>query len=176
MDDRIDELYIQGMVFTEIKEYKQAAECFREAAEWFHPDAQYRLAFCYEWGLGVKVDTTEAIFWYTRAAELNHVQAQCYLGDLYSSGEYVHRNDIEAFGWYLRAAKNGNERAMSRVGTMLLDGKGVAKDTEAGVKWLMEAALSCDVKKRLDKLPEDSIGIKRSDKATTFWWSNMERE
>lgn len=175
MDDRIDELYVQGMVFTEIKDYEQAAECFREAAEWFHPDAQYRLAFCYEWGLGVKADTTESICWYTRSAELNQVQAQCHLGDLYACGESVDRDDIAAFGWYLRAAKNGNEKAMARVGTMLLDGKGVAQDTEAGVKWLMEAANSCDTKKR-DMIPEEDIGIKRDDRAAKFWWSNPDRE
>ncbi len=83
-------------MYIELKEYDLAVASLTEAAAWFHPDAQYRLAFCYEWGLGVKEDITKAAVWYKRAAQLGHVKALLWLGDRYSSGEGA---DEKARAW-----------------------------------------------------------------------------
>ncbi len=80
MDEKLDTLYELGVSLYEAQEYKPAATCFKEAAELFHPAAQYWYARCLEWGLGVKADECEALVWYARAAQLGDAQAQCRLG------------------------------------------------------------------------------------------------
>ena len=46
----------------------RAAALFRRAAEEGNPLAQYDLGYCYEHGIGVTVDLSEAIRWYKLSA------------------------------------------------------------------------------------------------------------
>ena len=81
MDERLDTLYALGVSLYEAQEYLPAAICFKEAAELFHPAAQYQYAHCLEWGLGVEANADDALIWYERAAQLGYAQARCHLGD-----------------------------------------------------------------------------------------------
>lgn len=87
MDERLDTLHELGLNLYEAQEYVPAATCFKEAAELFHPAAQYWYARCLEWGLGVDADVGEAFAWYERAAQLGDTQAQCRLGEAFRNGE-----------------------------------------------------------------------------------------
>ena len=79
MDEKVNTLFQLGVNLYEAQEYEPAALCFKEAAELFHPAAQYWYARCLEWGLGVTADAGEAFAWYERAAQLGDPQAQCRL-------------------------------------------------------------------------------------------------
>ena len=56
--------------------YEAAAPVLRRFAEQGDIDAQYRLAFMLEHGLGVKTDLEGAVHWYAKAAEQGDLAAQ----------------------------------------------------------------------------------------------------
>lgn len=47
----------------------KAAECYLRSAELGNPETQYKIATCYESGIGVKKDLDKALYWYQQAAE-----------------------------------------------------------------------------------------------------------
>ena len=142
MDEKLNTLYHLGVSLYEAQEYAPAELCFKEAAELFHPAAQYWYARCLEWGLGVSANADEAFTWYERAAQLGDAQAQCRLGDACRKGERGEPDVQAAFGWYRRAAEQGYAPAMEYVGGMLINGDGVEKNETAGAEWLKRSAES----------------------------------
>ena len=56
---------------------------FRKAAEQNYAKAQYNLGICYDKGVGVAIDHTEAARWFRKAAEQNVAEAQNDLGVCY---------------------------------------------------------------------------------------------
>jgi hypothetical protein len=54
------------------KDYAEALEWFRKAAERGHPQAQFNLGNMYLKGQGVKPDREEARKWFTKAADRGH--------------------------------------------------------------------------------------------------------
>lgn len=61
----------------------QSAADFRAAAEQGDARAQFQLGQCYEKGLGVDIDSVQAVQWYTRAADQNDPDALYSLGLCY---------------------------------------------------------------------------------------------
>jgi TPR repeat protein len=49
---------------------------YRKAAEQGYADAQYKLAYMYDFGLGVRASVAEATKWLRRAAEQGHAEAR----------------------------------------------------------------------------------------------------
>ncbi len=86
------------------------AKC-RESAESGYPPAQYQLGQCYENGIGVEQDMTEAVRLYKKAAtNINenigyngHAGAMRCLADCYANGNGVRKNAKQAAAWYARA-------------------------------------------------------------------------
>ena len=142
MDEKLDTLYQLGLSLYETREYAPAAICFREAAELFHPAAQFWYARCLEWGLGVTADSGEAFEWYRRAAQLKDAQALCRLGDAERDGELGAPDAEAAFGWYRQAAELGYPSAMEYVAGCYFYGRGVKLDMEEAARWYQKAAES----------------------------------
>ena len=67
------------------KEYGQAIDWFRKAADNGNSDAKFDLGWAYETGAGVHKDREQAVEWYRKAAEQGHREAQNSLNRL--SGE-----------------------------------------------------------------------------------------
>lgn len=59
-----------------IKQQQEAARQYREEAEMGNVKAQFKLAWCYEKGVGVKKDMEAAVRWYRKAAAQGDVAAQ----------------------------------------------------------------------------------------------------
>lgn len=97
MDEKLNTLYRMGVSLFEAQEYAPAVLCFKEAAELFHPGAQYWYARCLEWGLGVTADAGEAFVWYKRAAQLGDPQAQCRLDNASHKGGCANPDGNAAF-------------------------------------------------------------------------------
>jgi TPR repeat protein len=91
------------------RDYKQAAEWYRKAADKGDIDGQIHLAALYrDGGKGFPRDRTQAAAWYRKAAEQGDAGAQATLGVLYSMGQGVPHNDVEAYYWLdLAAAVKG---------------------------------------------------------------------
>lgn len=81
-------LYRIGMIYFngELKKnqsYEQAMEWFYRAANQFHVDALYNIAYCYENALGVEKNPQQAIRYYKQAALLEDVASMLKLAELY---------------------------------------------------------------------------------------------
>ena len=61
------------------------------------PEAQYRLAWLYDWGIGVKQDMKEAIKWFVESAFNQYAPAQSELGILYQYGLMATAYRLEVF-------------------------------------------------------------------------------
>ena len=104
-------------------------------------EAQFYLAFMYDFGLGVMDDDIEAIKWYRTAAEMGQVNAQHKLGYKYHQGKGGLRKDItKAIFWYRKAAEQGYATAQNNLGTIYDHGNGVPEDDKHAVKWYQKAA------------------------------------
>lgn len=95
------------------KDYNQALEWFRMAAEQDFDEAQYAIGRLYVFGQGVKRDYGEAVKWYQKAAEQDYAQAQYGLGMMYASGRGVEQDYADAYFWYSLSAANGHDAATS---------------------------------------------------------------
>ena len=81
----IGNLYENGMGVP--KDFAQAAEWYRKAAEEGDAQSCYRLGVFYEKGTGVKQDTDKAIELYRQAAELGYENAKTALKRLESKAK-----------------------------------------------------------------------------------------
>ena len=107
-----DLLYKYGKSCYDKKDYGQAFQSFKMAAEQGSAEAQFRLGKCYDKGEGVEQDYSEAVKWYLKAAEQGNAKAQFNLGNIYRKGEGVDQDYNEAVKWYRKAADQGNKNAI----------------------------------------------------------------
>lgn len=66
--------------------------------------SQYKLALCYDDGIGVPQNYGEALKWYRKSAEQGVPQAQHNLGFMYALGNGVRQSWKEAAKWFQQAA------------------------------------------------------------------------
>ncbi|KAG4094661.1 HCP-like protein [Neocallimastix lanati (nom. inval.)] len=87
----VDAMYIMGLFFLGYykctPDHRKALYWLKEAAFRQHSDATYQVAHCYEFGIGVDIDETEAIRWYHEAGRLNYYPAEKKLAFCYSAGK-----------------------------------------------------------------------------------------
>ena len=99
---RIGTIYFEGLLDQQ-QDYEVALKWYERAAETFHLDAIYNMAYCYEHGFGVVQNVEQAIIYYKQAALLGDYQAKINLSNLY---EQI--NPQKAVKW-LEAAKKQEE-------------------------------------------------------------------
>ena len=122
------------------KDFEEAFDWFRKAAEQGHIEAQFALGFCYIKGEGVLQDNAEGVKWYQKAAEQGNVYAQYNLGMCYEYGVGVPINKAEAIKWFRKAAERGLSEAQYILGLCYFKGEDVSKDTAETVTWWRKAA------------------------------------
>lgn len=132
--------YELGLKYDEKRNHSEAAKWYRGAAEQGHVEAQCKLGYMYDLGLGVTEDDQESVKWYRKAAEQGHALAQYNLGEMYRYGFGVIKNYEEAVKWCRKAAEQGYADAQYRLGVRYEIGVGVTKDYEEAVKWYRKAA------------------------------------
>ena len=91
------------------KDYKEAVNWYRLAAEQGHAHAQNSLGASYLKGYGVPQDYETAVKWHRLAAEQGHAHAQFLLGTFYVRGKGVPKDLVYAHMWANLAASNGSE-------------------------------------------------------------------
>ncbi|NLE57360.1 MAG: sel1 repeat family protein, partial [Planctomycetes bacterium] len=77
------------------------------AARQGHVRAQFYLATCYDFGIGVRKNLRLAARWYRRAAEGGHETAQYNLSICYQKGDGVRKNHKKEVYWLKLAAAQG---------------------------------------------------------------------
>ena len=122
------------------KDYKQAVNWYRKAAEAGDAPGMNNLGFMYEQGYGVKQDYQQAVSWYRKAAEAGNAAGMTSLGFMYHNGWGVDRDYNQAVTWYRKSAEAGNAAAMANLGNAYRDGNGVTRDYSQSVSWYRKAA------------------------------------
>ena len=118
----------------------KALECYRQAAESGHPQAQEDLGFIYYTGYRVEQNYEEALKWYKKAALQGRMEAAWNLGLMYCHGEGTLKDYAEAAKWILVAAEAGSAEAQWTLGLMYGRGQGVTRDRETAMEWIQRAA------------------------------------
>jgi TPR repeat protein len=139
-DEWLQKAIDQGHEEAKQTRMKINVEILKYAAEQGDADAQFRLALCYDRGVGVEQDTEESIKWSRKAAEHGDERAQYYLGAAHFKGDGVIKDQREAVRWWQEAAKQGNAKAQSNLGGCYLAGNGVEVDATEAVNWWQKAA------------------------------------
>lgn len=81
------------------------------------------IGICYEMGIGVEENETEAFKYYTLAANNGNTMSMYRTGLCHYNGVGVKQNLQEAFRWFNDAAGNENIHACYYVGKMLMYGR-----------------------------------------------------
>lgn len=154
------------------RDYKQAFDWYRNAADQNLPDAEEEVGYFYQSGLGVKLDYAQALAWYRRAADHGDSDAENQLGFMAEKGWGQPQNYDEAFSWYYKAAEHGNDHAMENIGYNFQDGIGVAIDFEKARTWLYKAALleNSDAENQLGWMYQYGQGVKPNDANAEAWY------
>ena len=115
------------------KDYGQAAQWFRKAAQQEYADGQYNLGVLYERGQGVPKDYAQAAQWYRKAAQQGHIVAQNNLGALYLNGRGVAQNKVAAYALYdLSASHDSSQDKIAFINRTLLSQKMTGQEIRAG--------------------------------------------
>lgn len=99
-------------------------------------DAEYLLGTCYENGVGVTRDLTQAVKYYERSARAANRYAQYALGEFWA---YSNKYD-QALPWYTKSARQEYAPAQLALGKCLLNGLGCDRDDRTGLDWVERSA------------------------------------
>uniref|UniRef100_U9SRY6 Protein kinase domain-containing protein n=1 Tax=Rhizophagus irregularis (strain DAOM 181602 / DAOM 197198 / MUCL 43194) TaxID=747089 RepID=U9SRY6_RHIID len=122
------------------KDEKRAFEFFEKSAGQGYINGIFRLAHCYNEGVGTKVDKAIAFMLYKIAAKKGSIEAQNNLGHLYEIGEGTKKCLKNAIHWYEKAADNGNVIAQYNLGICYEQGRGVEKDEVKAFEYYKKSA------------------------------------
>lgn len=134
----LGDYYLYNVNDSEEPDYGKAFEYYKFAES--QGIVSEGIGVCYDYGLGVEENESEAFKYYTLAANDGYTGAKYRLGLAYKYGRGTSENKIEAYRWLSDAAQNGNYKAQYETALMLLDGEGVGKDEEQGIRMLTEVA------------------------------------
>jgi TPR repeat protein len=166
----------------------KATELLLEAAEMNHPVAQGRIAFCYEFGLGIETDFKKAEAYYIKASEAEDGLGMARLAFLRKYGrpsvkidraeaeswqERVNEQGPEAIAWLQTAAdKYKNAAAQYCLGVCYHDGVGVDKDEMRAVYWYRQSALQGHPRGQgiLGYCYGEGFGVPKDEKEAMRWY------
>ncbi len=129
-----------GMTSAEIRAYNTVST----KAQNGDAIAQYNLGVCYSSGLGIKMDSVQAISWWRKSAAQGNAPAMYNLGYSYVDAIGVKVDLAQGVAWYRKSAELGHVPAMCNLGICYDEGVGVAAEVSEAIKWLGRAAAKGD--------------------------------
>jgi serine/threonine protein kinase len=177
--DKAQSYYEQGKALYDKKEYVEAVQFLKKAADLNHADAQNKLGVCYEKGRGVEMNIEKALEWYRKAAEQGNAYAQCNLAFCYANGNGVEKDDEQAEQWYKKAvpifkeaAEQGDADAQVWLGWCYEYGHGIDKDCEEAVKWYRKAAEQGNdrAQNNLGVCYKNGTGVEKNPEKAVYWY------
>lgn len=99
-----------------VKDYQQAFQYFKVAAEEGNAEAQVWLGILYSEGKGVSKNDAESIQWYRKAADQGNAVAMFNLGLRYSEGRGVTQDKQLAIYWFKKSADLGDKDSKKALG------------------------------------------------------------
>jgi TPR repeat protein len=109
------------------RDYLQAAEWYRKAADQNHSLAQLNLGTMYAKGQGVAQDDAQSAMWFVKAAKQGDAGAQFHLGTKCHRDSFkgapadAPESRIEAYKWYRLSAEQGYQGSNTAFTTLILN-------------------------------------------------------
>ena len=155
-----------------IEEYANAVEFLQKAVNLGYSEAQYKLGYMYQYGLGVKKNYIKALQLYKKAAGQNYMAAFCNIGYMYENGLGVPNNSAKAVEWYLKGADLGDEVCQDNIGLHYEEGDGVAKSYTKAFEFYLKSADKGYAKAQyhLGGLYEKGRGVKKDISKAIEWY------
>lgn len=100
---------------TEYQKELELIKRFHDQAKQGDSEAQKKLGYIYNKGLGVKKDYQESLKWYRLSAKQNNASSQYALGVMTMNGQGVSRNYEKGMHWFELSAKNGHAEAIKTI-------------------------------------------------------------
>jgi uncharacterized protein len=138
--DTAAQLHQKGEAAYNHKNYAEAMDWFRKAAELGNADAMSYIGYLYLNALGIPADYAEAMRWYLKSADLGDATAMYQIGYVYENAQGVPTNYAEAMRWYRKSADLGYASAMYLVGYFYHNALGVPADYAEAMRWYRKAA------------------------------------
>jgi len=134
------EAVLNGDHALRARDYAQALQWYRQAADQGLGVGQFDLGRLYQDGLGVPVDYAAAMKWYRLAALQGNAAAQVAIGHLYEEGHGAPVDYAEAMRWFRLAVRIGFPAAQNSIGHLYEEGLGVSADHAEAMRWFRLAA------------------------------------
>ncbi len=137
--------------------------------------AQFRLGYCLDQGLGALACHEEAAQWYRRASEGSHAWAMFRLGLMYEQGLGVDASLSKAAECFRGAAELDWTEAQTKLGLCYESGRGVPQQYVDAAKWFRRAAEKADIqaRERLGYYYHHGIAMDRDYQAAIAWYSKV---
>jgi len=122
------------------KNYKDAAEKYKSAADGGDAAALYRIGQMYAEGQGVAKNDKEAAKYILQSADQDFGPARMTAAAWYLSGKRgIPKDEKKAFEYLSKEAEQKNPSAMFSLGCLYAKGMGVEKDANLATKWFNDA-------------------------------------
>ena len=141
MGEKKEELN-KGLMAARTGDYNGALATWLPLARRGSAEAQFRLGWLHETGLGTEQNTLLAAQWYRDAAAQGHSSALYNLGMFSFHGSGLPQDDTKAANYFFEAAKNGHAKAQYNLGVLYQIGRGLPKDLRKARYWFNRAKVN----------------------------------
>jgi len=164
--------YSRGVTAFQAKDYEEAARLLRTPADQGVADAQIKMGWMYERGLGVDKDYAQAMAWYRKLADKGDAAAEDNIAFMYEFGEGVAKDIDQARAWAEKGAEKGFPHAQRHLGELYMPIRGWVPNIELAMKWLGMAADRGDAIAAADigELYTDGAGIPIDYQKAMIWY------
>ena len=153
--------YYRALDLFNRKKINQSIELFKSVANNHKNEdrskAYFNLAVIYDYGYGVGIDKTKALYFYKKSSKLNNEFAMYNLGWMYQTGENVNKDAVKAFNLYTKAADKGHAQALYNLANMYYSGTGTTKDYKVAYKLFLKSKIKGveESKYYIEKISDD---------------------
>ncbi|MBO6027414.1 MAG: sel1 repeat family protein [Bacteroidales bacterium] len=110
-----DKLFEAAKIYDGLKKYRDAFECYEQAAQKGHLQACYELVLCYDFPKGCTQDLHKALSLCLDLAKKGHVEAMERVGMYFEHGIGTYKDTELAHYWFNEAAQRGNKLAQRKL-------------------------------------------------------------
>lgn len=163
--------YNIGLFYYRNKQYPQAFNLVKEAADLNYGKALLLLAYFYEHANGTTQNYEEARECFLKAQDLGEKGIYHHLGVYSYYGYGVEKNLEEAFNYFYTGANDGETDCYYFLGVMYSKGEGVKKDYNKAFYWYQQGANNGDAKSmyNLSLYYENGLGVTKDEEKASYW-------
>lgn len=128
--------YQYGRTLAQNKNYAEAADLYKRAADDGEIAAMHGLGGLHISGPETMRDDAEAMAWFRKAADLGYADSMSNIGLMLQTGRGVKRDIKEARRWYEKGAEAGSVAAMYGIGQIMASTATTPQQSEAAAGWI----------------------------------------